>query len=66
MSLDLLASNPAAHAWAGASIAPAGGRQARPDLSRDKSGKKQAGHGFGRTGFPPEAVLMVRRATEFN
>ncbi len=29
-----------APAWAGARTAPAGGRQARPDLTRIKSGKK--------------------------
>jgi len=38
--LSPFARNRDASAWAGASIAPAGGRQARPDLSRDKSGEK--------------------------
>ena len=43
VSLGPLLANPAAPDWAGALAAPAEGRQARPDLSRDKSGKKQAG-----------------------
>jgi hypothetical protein len=40
-SADRASGNQAAHAWAGAETRLPVGRQARPDLSRDKSGKQK-------------------------
>jgi len=58
--------NRGAAAWAGAIIAPAGGRQARPDLSWDKSGEGGVGMRR-RTGFtlPMARARSVRESPTY-